>query len=94
MNCTDRQESDPVEEPMPQNTLVDSMLIDLSDSFNRNATSIGQLVYVPVYSHIYQQDHERTFNLITTLSVRNADPFRSFTLLEVNYYDSKGNLIQ
>lgn len=41
----------------------------------------------------YQQDHKRTFNLTTTLSVRNTDPFRSFTLLKVNSYDSKANLI-
>lgn len=94
MNCTEQQESAPVDESVPQDTLVDSILNGQSDLFNRNTTSIGQLVYVPVYSHIYQQDHQRTFNLTTTLSVRNADPFRSFTLLEVNYYDSQGNLIQ
>lgn len=94
MSCTDPQEPAPDDEPMPQDTLVDSGLYGQADSFNRNNTSIGQLVYVPVYSHIYQQDHERTFNLTTTLSVRNAEPFRSFTLLEVNYYDSQGNLIQ
>lgn len=94
MNCTDPQESDSVDESVPQDTLIDSILNGQSDSFNRDTTSIGQLVYVPVYSHIYQQDQERTFNLTTTLSVRNADPFRSFTLLEVNYYDSQGNLIQ
>lgn len=94
VNCTGVQESDPIGESTPQVSLVDSILIGQNDSFNRNTTSIGQLVYVPVYSHIYQQDQQRTFNLTTTLSVRNADPFRSFTLLEVNYYDSKGNLIQ
>ncbi|WP_340106855.1 DUF3124 domain-containing protein [Rhodohalobacter sp. 8-1] len=94
MNCTDRQEPASVDEPILQDTIVDSILIGQSDSFIRNTTSIGQLVYVPVYSHIYQQDQKRTFNLTTTLSVRNADPYRSFTLVEVNYYDSKGNLIQ
>lgn len=93
-NCTEQQEPDPVDEPMPQETLVDSILNGQADSFNRDTTSIGQLVYVPVYSHIYQQDQKKTFNLTTTLSVRNVDPFRKFTLLEVNYYDSKGNLIQ
>lgn len=94
MNCTERQGSDPVGESMPQDTLVDSILVGQSDSFNRDTTSIGQLVYVPVYSHIYQQDHKKTFNLTTTLSVLNADPFRLFTLLDLNYYNSQGNLIQ
>ncbi len=52
------------------------------------------MVYVPVYSHIYQRNKQKTFNLTTTLSIRNADPHRSFTLSEVSYYDSEGNLIQ
>ncbi len=62
--------------------------------FERESSSMGQLVYVPVYSHIYQQNRQKTFNLTTTLSIRNADPYRSFTITEVAYYDSKGNLIQ
>lgn len=62
--------------------------------FERESSSVGQLVYVPVYSHIYQQNRQKTFNLTTTLSIRNADPYRSFTITEVAYYDSKGNLIQ
>lgn len=94
VNCTERQESGSVDEPVPQNAAVDSVMIEQPEVFNRKTTSIGQLVYVPVYSHIYQQDQKRTFNLTTTLSVRNADLFRSFTLLEVNYYDSEGNFIQ
>lgn len=62
--------------------------------FERKSSSLGQLVYVPVYSHIYQQNRRKTFNLTTTLSIRNADPYRSFTITEVAYYDSKGSLIQ
>lgn len=64
------------------------------DDFRREDSSVGQLVYVPVYSHIYQQNRQKTFNLTTTLSIRNADPYRPFTITEVAYYDSKGNLIQ
>jgi hypothetical protein len=64
------------------------------DDFKRENSSVGQLVYVPVYSHIYQQNRQKTFNLTTTLSIRNADPYRPFTITEVAYYDSKGNLIQ
>lgn len=63
-------------------------------SFERESTSIGQLIYVPVYSHIYQRNRQRTFNLTTTLSIRNADPYRPFTITDVAYYDSNGNEIQ
>lgn len=63
-------------------------------SFDPVNVSLGQLVYVPVYSHIYQQDRKKTFNLTATLSIRNADPFRSLVISEVTYYDSGGQLIQ
>lgn len=63
-------------------------------SHERLTTSVGQLIYVPVYSHIYQQDRQQTFNLTTTLSIRNVDPFRRLVIEEVVYYDSDGNLIQ
>jgi len=65
-----------------------------ASDFQRQSSSIGQQVYVPVYSHIYQQDRQKTFNLTTTLSIRNADPYRPFELTSVSYYDSQGNLIQ
>ena len=53
----------------------------------------GQTVYVPVYSHIYQHNRTRTFNLTATLSIRNTDLNNSFTLKKVYYYDSDGNLV-
>jgi hypothetical protein len=63
-------------------------------SFSRLHSSTGQTIYVPVYSHIYQQNHKTTFNLTTTLSIRNADMNRSFTLSKVLYYDSQGELVK
>jgi hypothetical protein len=63
-------------------------------SFSRATTSIGQLVYVPVYSHIYQQNRRKTFNLTATLSIRNADPNRPLNVSLVDYFDSRGNLVQ
>jgi hypothetical protein len=56
--------------------------------------SQGQLLYVPVYSHIYIGDRERPFNLAVTLSVRNTDPRKSLRLTEVDYYDSDGHLVR
>lgn len=62
--------------------------------FKRQSSRIGQLVYVPVYSYIYRQNRQKTFNLTTTLSIRNADPYRNLIITEVSYYDSDGELIQ
>lgn len=56
--------------------------------------SRGQTVYVPVYSHIYSGDREHPFYLAATLSIRNTDPKHPITILEVNYYDSDGNLLK
>lgn len=52
--------------------------------------SDGQSVYVPIYSHIYHGDKEKSFNLTATLSIRNTDPKQEITLLSVDYYGSDG----
>ncbi len=41
--------------------------------------SKGQLIYVPIYSHIYYGDREKALLLTATLSIRNIDPTRSLT---------------
>lgn len=56
--------------------------------------SKGQTLYVPVYSHVLQGERSRPFNLTATLSVRNADPSNSITVLSADYHDSKGKLIR
>jgi len=53
----------------------------------------GQVVYVPVYSHIYAKGG-KPFLLETTLSVRNSDPNVKITIASVRYYDTNGNLIK
>ena len=57
---------------------------------------LGQTVYVPVYSHIFADDRyrDRPFLLTATLSVRNTDPERPFTLKSGDSYDSEGGLLQ
>ncbi len=56
--------------------------------------SRGQLVYVPVYSHIYYGDRELPLLLTATLSLRNTDPAKPITILRVDYYDTEGHLIR
>ena len=40
----------------------------------------GQLVYVPVYSHVYYGDYEHKILLTGILSIRNPDPGQAITL--------------
>lgn len=54
----------------------------------------GQTVYVPVYSHIYSGNRERTFDLAVILSIRNTDMTESISLAAVDYYDSQGMLVK
>jgi len=61
---------------------------------NRPAASSGQLVYVPIYSHIYSGDREQAFLLAATLSIRNTDPDRAITITAVDYYDTEGKLLK
>lgn len=56
--------------------------------------SSGQLLYVPVYSHIYTGDKERPFNLAVTLSIRNTDTKGTLRLTAVDYYDTEGKLVR
>ncbi|MGH2414466.1 MAG: DUF3124 domain-containing protein, partial [Microcystaceae cyanobacterium] len=34
---------------------------------------MGQTIYVPIYSHIYFENSQKTFDLTATLSIRNTD---------------------
>ncbi len=54
----------------------------------------GQVLYVPVYSHIFHRSENRTFDLTTTLSIRNTSPVASLTIHEVDYFDSEGTLLR
>ena len=53
----------------------------------------SQMLYVPVYSHIYAKGG-KPFLLEATLSVRNSDPSEDLTIASARYYDTNGNLIK
>ncbi len=55
--------------------------------------SIGQTVYVPAYSHVYEQDGKPLL-LTVTLSVRNTDPDSEIHVASVRYYDSAGKEVK
>ena len=56
--------------------------------------SRGQVVYVPVYSHIYIGNNERPYYLAATLSIRNTSFKDVLVLTSVEYLDSDGNLLK
>lgn len=83
-------------DPGPAGTADTTAAAGLSSDFitYEEEAAAGATVYVPVYSHIYQRDAERTFNLTATLSIRNTDLAGPVTIRKVYYYDSKGALVQ
>ena len=54
----------------------------------------GQVLYVPVYSHIFTGTASGTFDLTTTLSLRNTDREHAITFSSVRYYDSAGTPVR
>lgn len=56
--------------------------------------AVGQVLYVPAYSHIYSQDGRREVDLAVTLSLRNTDPERAITIGPIRYHDSAGRLVR
>lgn len=64
-----------------------------SDNGPVYTTSHAHTIYVPVYSHIYALGGTPVL-LETTLSVRNTDPKRRVVITSINYYDTKGNMVE
>ena len=56
--------------------------------------SMGQSVYVSIYSHIYSGRKARPFDLAAILSIRNTDINQPVTIVSVKYYDSDGRLLK
>jgi Protein of unknown function (DUF3124) len=58
------------------------------------AKVVGQMIYVPVYSHIYYYNTRRRYLLAVTLSIRNTDLHKPMTITSVRYYDTDGKFLQ
>ncbi|HIK46150.1 MAG TPA: DUF3124 domain-containing protein [Leptolyngbyaceae cyanobacterium M65_K2018_010] len=54
----------------------------------------GQVIYVPIYSEIYDLGPNRTFQLAATLSLRNTDRQNPIVITAVDYYDSAGKRVK
>ncbi len=55
---------------------------------------MGQTIYVPIYSHIYYENRQKTFDLAATLSIRNTDLTSPMIVTAVRYYDTNGKLLR
>lgn len=56
--------------------------------------AMGQIIYVPVYSHIYYENQQKKFDLSATISIRNTDLTHPIIIISVRYYDTTGKLIK
>ncbi|MEL4896816.1 DUF3124 domain-containing protein [Crocosphaera sp. Alani8] len=54
----------------------------------------GQVIYVPVYSEIFDFDSNRVSQLTTTLSLRNTDLVNPIVLETIDYYNSGGEKVR
>jgi hypothetical protein len=59
----------------------------------------GQLVYLPVYSHVYYGSLDRKGSpdkvlLSALVSIRNADPRRPIRVTSARYYDTEGRMLR
>ena len=56
--------------------------------------SLGESVYVPVYSNVYAGPKANPVQLAAILSIHNTDPKHAITILKVDYYDSNGKFVE
>jgi hypothetical protein len=50
--------------------------------------------YLPVYSHIYHIEEDRTFDLTITVSIRNISPDDTLFILKADYFNTVGDNIR
>ena len=56
--------------------------------------SKGQIVYLPVYSHVFIGTQRLRLELSVNASIRNTDPSNAITIVRADYYDTDGNLVE
>lgn len=87
--CTNPSISHKSEEPDSWQKHLKPTTIDKSKPM-----AMDEEIYVPIYSHIYVENEDRTVNLAATLSFRNVDPDHSLIIKSVRYYSTDGTLLK
>lgn len=70
---------------------VNTESIELPSNFKPIA---GQIIYLPIYSNIYHSNQRRLHNLGITVTFHNTDLENSIIIKSIDYFDTKGNLIE
>ncbi|HEY3433193.1 MAG TPA: DUF3124 domain-containing protein [Rhodocyclaceae bacterium] len=86
----------------PIRTCLAALAIMLLAAMNANAQealSSGQSLYLPIYSHLYHGDLDRSGKPGETLtsahiSIRNTDSANSLRVTSARYYDTGGKLLK
>jgi hypothetical protein len=75
--------------------LVCLLVFLITDAYagSDNKLSSGGAVYVSIYSNVYAGPKALSVNLAAMLSIRNTDTKFSIRILNADYYDSDGNMI-
>ncbi|RTL34940.1 MAG: DUF3124 domain-containing protein [Candidatus Melainabacteria bacterium] len=87
--CSDPSVSRKSEEPDSWQKHLKPTTIDKSKPM-----AMDEEVYIPIYSHIYVENEDRTVNLAATFSFRNVDPEHSLIIKSVRYYSTDGTLLK
>lgn len=58
----------------------------------QDSLSVGQS-YLPLYSHIYHIQEDRTFDLTVTVSIRNVSSTDTLFLNKADFFDTHGELV-
>ena len=91
--CTAQGPSESSSASSLEQLLADSPGVTLIATEQLPPLVTGQVIYVPIYSEIYDFDQRRTFQLTATLSLRNTDKTNPIFIELINYYNSGGEKI-
>ena len=77
------------------------LLFASAESFGQTAPALstGQVVYLPIYSHILYgdpswQNEPKTLLLSALVSIRNVDPNQAIRVTSAQYYDTDGRKLK
>jgi hypothetical protein len=94
--CTepDASTDEAITDAAPLSNLSPAIVPDTLARAARVNLSLGQTLYLPIYSHIHLKTQERTFNLAATVSIRNTDQERPIVLSTIDYIDNSGQTVR
>jgi hypothetical protein len=75
-------------------TLPHQVTAQVTPAKNEHSHQAGEMVYIPVYSHIIQGEKASRQPLSSTLVIHNVDPSASILITSVRYYDHTGTKLR